>query len=180
MEKVERPGILWHEGVGVGLHILKPERVRWLHQELSRAPTGRWLFERDERRNRQGGASRLRTASSCGGRPPSRTWNCRPCNSACPLVGGGLARARLGHGAEFVGSLEQIGARAAAGSGDRDGAATMRRTAGGHPLARNRVPGSQLSYLVEAACGPLLVLSFAVPPSLELPHVQRLYLSTKR
>ena len=155
----------------VGLRILKPETVAWLRQELqrgelSRAALGRELCLRDGWRNRRGAlcaASARKALPHLAGQlrlslPPAQAG---PPRRGCgPRVDG----LRLGL-TEFCGSLAELGEvrlRVADTASARKRCARLLEAA--HPLGRARAPGCRLTYLLESAAGPLVVLSFVAAP----------------
>ena len=162
----------------IGLRLLKPETVRWLRRELqrgelTRAALGRGLCERDGWRNRQG---RLCAASARKALPQlaAELGLVLPPAQAGPPRSGRRAGPGVGLAA-FVGSLEQLGAvRLCLAATEAQRQLCGELLEAGHPRGRSRAPGCRLSYLVEAACGPLGVLSFVAAPLRLGPRDRRL------
>ena len=125
-----------------------------LQRQLSRAALGRGICEREDWRNPKG---ELCTASARKALPALAAQLGLPLPAAQP---GPPASAAC-----FTGSLEQLGAvrvRPAHSEAERRLCADL--LAQHHPLGPGRAPGCRLSYLLEAACGPLGVLSFVAAP----------------
>ena len=141
-------------------------RLELQHGELSRAALGRGLCERDGWRNLRGAlcaASARKALPQLAAQlglalPPAQPG---PPRGGC---GRGAGEVRLGL-TEFGGSLEELGE---VRLGVAETAAARKLCAGlleaGHPLGRARAPGCRLMYLLEAAAGPLGVLSFVSAP----------------
>ncbi len=147
---------------------MKPETVQWLRRELrrgelTRAALGRGLCEQEQWHNRQG---RLCAASARKALPQLAAQ----LSLALPPAQAGPPRGRRQAGpeaelAEFAGSLEQLGTvrlSLVASEVQRQRCGQLLEAA--HPLGRGRAPGSRLSYLLEADCGLLGVLSFVAAP----------------
>ena len=155
----------------VGLRILRPATVDWLRQsllagKLSRAALGRGVCERDDWRNAKGRyceASARKALPRLAKElqlelppaqpgPPTCRGRAQPASGDCPAV-------------QFAGSLEELGEvrlRLAQTPAERRQCAELLERH--HPLGAGRAPGCRLSYLLEAACGPLGVLGFVAAP----------------
>ena len=165
----------------VGLRLLKPETVEWLRRELqrgelSRAALGRGLCEQDGWRNPRG---ELCAASARKALPQLASQLCLALPPAQPGPPRGCWGQRAGAArralTEFGGSLEElgeVGVRVAETETERKLCAGL--LAAGHPRGRARAPGCRLTYLLEAAAGPLGVLSFVAAPLRLGPRDERL------
>ncbi len=128
---------------------------------LSRAALGRGVCEQEDWRNRKG---EYCTASARKALPELAADLKLPLPAARP--GPPAGRVRCSPAAPvaatvFSGSLQELGevrVRLAASEADRRLCAELLQAQ--HPLGPGRAPGCRLSYLLEAECGPLGVLSF--------------------
>ena len=154
----------------VGLRIFRPQTVAWLRQallqgQLSRAALGRGVCEQEDWRNPKG---EYCTASARKALPELASQLGLELPPAQPGPPSCQRRSSPGPAAAsacFSGSLEELGAvrlRVAHTEAERRLCAEL--LAQHHPLGAGRAPGSRLSYLLEAACGPLGVLSFVAAP----------------
>ena len=136
-----------------------------LQRQLSRAALGRGVCEREDWRNPKG---ELCTASARKALPALAAQLGLPLPAAQPGPPACQRRSSPGPPTAatcFTGSLEQLGAvrvRPAHSEAERRLCADL--LAQHHPLGPGRAPGCRLSYLLEAACGPLGVLSFVAAP----------------
>lgn len=154
----------------VGLRVFRPETIAWLRKalrrgQLSRAALGRGICELEEWRNPKGAYC---TASARKVLPELAAQLELPLPPAQP--GPPACRPRAGPDPPapstcFAGSLAELGPvrlRLAASEAQRRLCAALLDQH--HPLGPGRAPGCRLSYLLEAACGPLGVLSFVAAP----------------
>ena len=152
----------------VGLRIFRPQTVAWLREallggQLSRAALGRGVCEQEDWRNPKG---EYCTASARKALPELAAQLGLPLPAAQPGPPAGQRCSRPpAPTACFSGSLEELGAvrvRLAQSAADRRLCVDL--LAQHHPLGPGRAPGWRLSYLLEAAGGPLGVLSFVAAP----------------
>ena len=154
----------------IGLRILQPESVEWLREELrqgflSRAALGRGLCEREDSRNGRGELCASSARKALPRLADQLGLALPPAQPGPPRDGGpagdvsGLSRTA------FSGSLSELGeVRLVLAD-----TAPVRRQCGqlldaAHPRGRGRAPGCRLTYLLEAAVGPVGVLSFVAAP----------------
>ena len=154
----------------VGLRLFRPQTVAWLRQalqqgQLSRAALGRGVCEREDWRNPKG---EYCTASARKALPELAAQlglDLPPAQPGPPACQRRCSPEPPAASACFSGSLEELGAvrvRPAQTEAERRLCADL--LAQHHPRGAGRAPGCRLSYLLEAACGPLGVLSFVAAP----------------
>ena len=156
--------------VRVGFRIFRPQTGAWLgeallQRQLSRAALGRGVCEREDWRNPKG---ELFTASARKALPALAAQLGLPLPAAQPGPPACQQRSSPGSPASatcFTGSLEQLGAvRVCPAHTEAERRLCGDLLAQHHPLGPGHAPGCRLSYLLEAACGPLGVLSFVAAP----------------
>ena len=154
----------------VGLRLFRPETVAWLRAalqqgQLSRAALGRGICEQEDWRNPKGDYC---TSSARKALPALAAELQLPLPAPQPGPPAGPQRACADPSlapASFTGSLQELGPvqlRPARSEAERRLCAGL--LAQHHPRGTGRAPGCRLSYLLEAACGPLGVLSFVAAP----------------